>query len=258
MMAAQFHQDGKKKMKLASHTLAAALAFLAALPTPAAAQSVPMEDTPHPGQRRPQDQQQPAAAVRITLSRAVACQVGRDAAALEPLLAAAPYSAEEAAAAARILTLLQQCLDARNAITVTPVVLRGAVAEALYESRFATAQAARGPALGVAPLLRAEAATANAEAAALVPMYTMAQCTAARHGEPVRALLATDPGTPAVQAAVQALNPAFVDCARGIGNLTVDGRILRGVLAESLYRWSVVQRDGPASPWAAPAAPAAR
>jgi hypothetical protein len=29
------------------------------------------------------------------------------------------------------------------------------------------------------------------------------------------------------------------------------------MLAESLYRWSVVQRDGPTSPWAAPAAAAA-
>lgn len=243
-------------MKLAHRALAAALALLAALPAPAAAQSIPMTE-PHVSARRRAQTQSPAAA-QADLPRAIGCQIRVDAAALEPMLATSPYSTEEAGAAARILPLLQQCLRSRTAIAATPVALRGAIAEALYESRFATAQAARGPAVGVAPLLRVEAATANREGAALAPMYAMAQCTAARHGEPVRALLATDPGTPAAQAAVQALNPAFVDCARGIGNLNVDGRILRGVLAESLYRWSVVQRDGPASSWAAPPAPAAR
>jgi len=33
--------------------------------------------------------------------------------------------------------------------------------------------------------------------------------------------------------------------------LNVDGRMIRGMLAEALYRWSVVQRDGQASAWAA-------
>ena len=32
---------------------------------------------------------------------------------------------------------------------------------------------------------------------------------------------------------------------------------IRAMLAEALYRWSVVQRDGPTSAWAAPAAPPA-
>lgn len=246
-------------MTLAFRTLAAALALLALLPAPAAAQGIPTEERPIDARRRPQSQQPAtAAATRADLIRGVACQLAADAASLEPLLATAPYSSEEAAQAARILPLVQRCIGARAAFTTPPPAVRGAVAEALVKSRFATPQPARSPELGVAPLLRVEAATTRPDAATLMPAYGMAQCTAARHAEPVRALLASDPGTPAEAAAFAALNPAFGRCAVGGGPITVDGRTLRGILAESLYRWSIVQRDGPASPWAAPAAAPAR
>ena len=70
-------------------------------------------------------------------------------------------------------------------------------------------------------------------------------------------MLATDPRTPEETAALTALHPDFQACVpRGTTQLSYDPRFMRGFLAEALYRWSVVQRDGPTSPLAAPAAAA--
>lgn len=239
----------------------AALLLLALSPAPAAAQSIPPEERPLDARRRAQNQ--PAApnavaATRADLIRGVACQLERDAASLDPMLASAPYSAGEAAETARILPLARECFGGRATFTTPPAALRGAIAEALYKARFAAPQPVRAPALGVKPLLDLAAATTRPDAATLAPAYAMAQCVAARHAGPALALLASEPGSPAEGAAFGTLGPAFGECATGGGNITVDGRTLRGILAESLYRWSVVQRDGPASPWAAPAAPATR
>ena len=238
----------------------ALFAMLVALPAPAAAQygsSAPPPPPPEPrGQQQQAPAQPPAPAAVSDLHRGAACQVGREAASVEPMLATAPYSADERTEAVRVLRLLQRCLRLTAPISTSTAVLRGVIAEALYESRFATPQAARAPPLSAKPLLQVELATTRADAATLAPAYALAECTAARHGEPVRALLATEPGSAAAEAAFQALNPAFVSCVTGDTRLNVDGRTLRGMLAEMLYRWSVVQRDGPTSPLAAAAAPA--
>jgi hypothetical protein len=54
--------------------------------------------------------------------------------------------------------------------------------------------------------------------------------------------------------ALQGLTPVLSRCVPVEMTLNADRMMLRGLLAESLYRWSVVQRDGATSIWAAPAA----
>ena len=193
----------------------------------------------------------PAAAVGLgALYQGVACQAGANAASLEAMLATAPYSAQEREQASSILRLVQRCQRGTGGMSANSVILRGVIAETLLESRFPTAPAARSPVVAVAPLLNVQAATTRQDAATLAPAYTLAQCTAERQGDAVRTFLASDPGTPAEQAAFGALNPALASCISGSATLNIDLRTLRGVLAESLYRWSVVQRDGPAAPYA--------
>ncbi len=231
-----------------------AIAALAALPAPLAAQygqpSAPRQDVPRPDSSA--EAPEPASPAEVL--RGAVCQVGRDAASVEPLLAAAPYSREERNQAMRILRQVQRCLRSRDPMATSAALLRGAVAEALYESRFAAAQPAQSPALAVQPLLRPEAALDRDEAATLAPAFALAQCTAGGHGELVRGLLATEPGGPEAEAAFAALNPALGACVTAGARISVDGRTFRGMLAESLYRWSVVQRDGAGSPLAATAA----
>jgi hypothetical protein len=127
--------------------------------------------------------------------------------------------------------------------------VRGAAAESLYEAQFPTPIAARTLATAAAPMPRPRALPASIA-------HALAECIAAARQDLVRALLAADPGTLAEQAAFERFDPAFIACMPAGVRMRYDGIALRGLLAEALYRWSVVQRDGPASPLAA--APAAR
>jgi hypothetical protein len=244
----------------------ASLMLAAALPAPASAQygqptPAPAQSMPNHGQSSDRDQPQAAApaarppATAAELSAASACVIGRNAAAADPILATAPFSAAERQAAIRLSSDMQRCTHASAGLATQINKLRGAVAEALYEARFATPVAARTPALEAAPLPRPTEVEADT-LAMIAPMYQLADCATPRQPDLARAVLATDPGTPAEAAAVAALNPTFVACVPAGTQLRIDPKFLRLLFAEALYRWSVVQRDGPASAWAAAAAPA--
>lgn len=239
-------------------TLMAAL--LSALAAVAAAQY----NTPAPRQDMPQGKAQPPAANqpagptdRADIMRAVQCVVTRDAPSAEALLATSPYSSDERDKAVRLLRAADRCMRRSSAMQTSALVLRGAVAETLYESRFQQPPAPRTPAPGIAPMLRAADIAGREDAAFITSSFDLGQCTAPAHPDQVRALLATDPGSDAEVTALQALGAAFTGCVARGTQLRVDRGGIRAILAETLYRWSVVQRDGPTSPWAAPAATAA-
>lgn len=218
--------------------------------------------TPPPRQDVPQNmpsaqETAPAAATRSELLRAAACVVGRDAAPVEALLATAPFTDAERDKAIRLLRSAERCLRQRTPIVTSAPLLRGAAAEALYEARFAEPAAARTPAAAAAALLRAADVGGRDDAAFLTTSWGLADCAAPQDPDRIRALLATEPDSEAEMAALQALYPSFTACVPAGTQLRVDRGGIRGMLAESLYRWSMVQRDGPASPWAAPAAAAA-
>jgi len=239
---------------------AGAAILLAATPLRAQYGSAP---PPAPPPQIPRGDAQSSAApagpaTAAQLHAGAACLIARNANAADPLLATAPYSAAERQQAVRVLGEMQRCTRPRQTFTTSAVMIRGALAEAVYEARFTAPQAARSPALAAKPLLQPSEVASGTDAASLAAGYALAECTAAVHPELVIAYLQTEPATPAAGAALQALNPAFVGCVTGPpgSQISLDGRTIRGLLAEDLYRWSVVQRDGPASPLAA-APPAA-
>lgn len=236
--------------------LAAAM-VATAMPAPAHAQTIPPDENPAPDRRRSQPSRQAQApASRADLVRIVTCQLTADGAPIDAVLATPPYSPQEATAVEALMTRLRQCNSGRG-FSASVVALRAIAAEAALEARFPAQQAARSPELGVKPLLDVAAATARPDAGTLVTSYGMADCMAATQAGPVRALLAIEPGAPEEAAQFNnVLAPLLGRCVAtvqgGTGNISIDGRTLRGILAESLYRWSVVQRDGPASPWVRP------
>ena len=241
---------------------AGAVLLLAAAPLRAQYGSAPPPPPQMPRGGSGQSGQTAAAApaTPAQLHAAAACVIARSADAADPLLATAPYSAAERQQAVRLLGEMQRCTRPHQTFTSSAVMIRGALAEAVYKARFAAPQAARSPALAAKPLLQPSEVASGTDAAALAAGYALAECTAAAHPELVVAFLQTEPGTPAAQTALQALNPTFVGCVTGPPGtqISLDGRTIRGTLAEDLYRWSVVQRDGPTSPLAAaPAATAA-
>lgn len=236
----------------------ASAVFALALPAAAAAQygaPPPPPSMPNPPSHARADPEVESPATAPELLTAATCVIGHNAAAGDPLFATVPFTAGERQQAVRILNDLRRCAH-RPGMTSSAILIRGAVAEAAVEARFAAPQAARSPEVATAPLLRVDLATTIHDAASLAPAFALAECTARQRPELVRALLATVPASDAAGAAFTALNPAFVGCVAPGAQLNVDARTLRGLLAEDLYRWSVVQRDGPASPWAAAPAPA--
>ncbi|HYI64652.1 MAG TPA: hypothetical protein VEW71_07180 [Allosphingosinicella sp.] len=236
---------------------AAAFALLVLLSMPAAAQygSAPPPPPPEPPRRgapaAPAATTTPTPAAPAEVLRAAACAVGRDANSGNALLATLPRSPEERTAAAAFLRLAERCLALTSRLNTTALILRGAVAESLYEAQFANPATPRSPALGAAPLARPT--TQDEMATALAPMYALVDCALPRRPELARVLLTTEPRSPEESAAFQALGPAFGPCVPSGSPVNIDPRAVRSMFAESLYRWSVVQRDGPASPWAAPA-----
>lgn len=227
---------------------------------PAAAQYGSAPQTPPPAAApsgQPAAPAAPAATAPAEVLRAVACAIGRDANAGNALLATLPFSAEERTQAAAFVRVAQRCLRLREAIATSAFSLRGVVAEFLYESRFATPAAARAPALGATPLPRPAPGTDAQIVEALAPMFGLVDCATPRRPDLARALLATEPRSAAETAALTAFNPAFIACVPAGTQLRIDPRVMRNFFAEALYRWSVVQRDGPTSPWAVPAPAAA-
>lgn len=193
----------------------------------------------------------PAQTPPAEVLRAAACAIGQDAAPGTALLSTTPRSSEERTQAAALLRTAQRCLRMSDPIATSAFGARAAFAEALYEAQFATPAVARTPAVGATPLAR-PADAADQLSVALAPMYGLADCSVPRHPDLVRAVLATEPRTPEETAALQALHPDFQACVpAGTPQVSYDPRFIRGFLAEALYRWSVVQRDGPTSPWAA-------
>jgi hypothetical protein len=173
------------------------------------------------------------------------------------LLTTAAFSAEERTQAGNFARAAQRCLRLSAPLATTSYSLRGAVAEAMYENRFATPVAARAPTLGARPLPRPGSGIEAQTLEILAPMYALVDCATPRQPDLVRALLATEPRSPEEPPALAAFNPAFIACVPAGTQLRIDPRIMRNLFAEALYRWSIVQRDGPASPWAAPATPPA-
>ena len=174
------------------HALTAIAAVLIATPSPApAGQYGPMNSPPPSsaqGDRTLPQSTEPTALPEVY--RAAACVVGRDPAAASEMLATAPYSREERQKATNLLRSAQRCIRERDAIVTSSVMLRGALAEALYEAQFAAPPAARSPAVPVAPG-RIDA-SAPETAARIASAMALADCSAGTQPETVRTVLATE------------------------------------------------------------------
>lgn len=200
----------------------------------------------------------PPASATAGVSAAVECLAHRDVNAYATLPRTAPYSAAERREVQRLMPLLQRCREGHDddAFSASVPQLRAAVAAFLYARDFATAPAPRTPPLAPAPLLQPAQARNPAEIQPLAATFALFDCVTAAHPDLVRAYLATAPGSPEEQAGFRALSPGLGACLPpgGSHQLALGGAALRGVLVEMLYRWSVVQRDGAASPFATAAA----
>jgi hypothetical protein len=183
----------------------------------------------------------------------ITCLNARSATSFAFLLSTPPYSAAERREATQLMPLMQRCTGDNSSLSTNATQLRGLAAEDLYERQFTAAQAPHNPPIPVAPLLRPSAARAPSEVTPLAPSYALGDCLTAAHPDQVRTYLAAPATGDAEQTAFRALTGGLAACipAGAPRRIGVDGPTFRGILAEDLYRWSVVQRDGASSPFAA-------
>lgn len=197
--------------------------------------------------------EQAAPAADTEVRAGIVCLTGRNPGNFDFLLTTPPYSTAERREMTELMPLMQRCTGSSAPLSTSATQLRGIAAEATYERHFTNAQAPHAPPIPVAPLLKPAEARSPTEAAALAPSYALAECLVAAHPDQVRTYLAAPTSGDAEQTAFRALTGGLAACipAGAPRRIGVDGPTFRGILAEDLYRWSVVQRDGAASPFAA-------
>ncbi|MEA3039411.1 MAG: hypothetical protein QOE79_1924 [Sphingomonadales bacterium] len=169
------------------------------------------------------------------------CIAERAATASEKLLASIPESRGEAGIVyGPIGGRLAQC--AGSGVEVTNALLRGAIAQALYDRRYAGIAPPPAP-IAVPPI---DWSGNNPAAASLAPVYDLGRCAVATDPPAVRRLAATQPSSAAEGAVLGELMPKLKPCLdRGI-TFTTNRETLRAILIESLYKWSLAQRPGTA------------
>ncbi len=167
------------------------------------------------------------------------CIVSRARSASENLMAAVPGTRAEARTLwGPIASRLDQC--AGMGVYVSNMVLRGALAEALYESAFSSSSQA-APTATVEPM---QWSAENGSAATLAPLYELGRCVVAGNAGLVRRLLETEPFSQGERDTLRELRARLDPCLDAGRTYTINRESLRAVLAESLYRWASAQRSG--------------
>jgi hypothetical protein len=170
------------------------------------------------------------------------CIAERAGTASEKLLASIPESREEAGIVyGPIAARLAQCSG--SGVEVTNALLRGAIAQALYDRHFGAGVASAGTPVAVPPLDWSGNVTS---AATLAPVYDLGRCAVATDPQAVERLAASQPASSDEGARLGELMPKLKPCLdRGI-TFTTNRETLRAILVESLYKWSLAQRAGTA------------
>lgn len=217
-----------------------AASCLAAFPAAAlAAQSI---DSPPAVRVNPTEMMRSAydgAQTVAVMRRSARCIVSRARRASENLIFTVPDTdAEWRLLYGPIASRLDQC--AFMGVYVSNALLRGAIAEALYESAFRSPRPL-SPGAAVASLRWPER---HRSAASLAPIYEFGRCVVADDPEQVRQLLATEPFSAEERRKLDALGPRLQPCLVRGTTFSTNRATLRAILAESLYRWAVAQRGG--------------
>lgn len=163
------------------------------------------------------------------------CIVRRARTASENLISAVPNTNAEARIMyGPIASRLDQC--AAMGVYVSNMVLRGAIAEALYELSFPSP-----PLTSAATVEPIQWSAGNSSAATLAPIYELGRCVVAGNAPLVRRLLETEPFSQSERDALRELRPRLDPCLDRGRTYNINRESLRAILAESHYRSASVR-----------------
>ncbi|NML05064.1 hypothetical protein [Sphingomonas sp. G-3-2-10] len=169
--------------------------------------------------------------------------VAKDRANSNRLLGTMPGSAEEATV---LVELMSEGCPKFGDLTIEPALLRGTMAEALFERDFSAIGGK--PKNPVAALFAIPAMDAFNQLAPIsklkVAFLGFAQCVVAAAPKETVNLLRTEPGSASERTAFAAVAPALGPCLNDGMKIEFNRTQLRGALAEAAYRASVQARAG--------------
>lgn len=169
--------------------------------------------------------------------------VAKDRANSNRLLGTMPGSAEEANVLVQFMS--EGCPEFGD-LTIEPALLRGTMAEALFERDFSSIGGKpKNPVAALFAIPAMEAFTQLAPIAKLkVALLGFADCVVAAVPKETVKMLRTDPGGADERAAFTAIAPALGPCLNDGVKIEFNRTQLRGALAEAAYRASVQARAG--------------
>ena len=170
------------------------------------------------------------------------CVAERQATRVENLLKSAPGSKLEADLATSLQSRMDNCLKT-DSISFTTYLLRGGLAEVLYQREFPQGLPAAKPAAEIVSAW-VEPRLNERGSQALELMHSAARCLVTRQPERVSELLAMEAMTPAEMRVIRTLQDDLGACL--IAGMTFNGnrQSLRALLAEAALEYGRAQRDG--------------
>jgi hypothetical protein len=173
------------------------------------------------------------------------CLVAGNGPAAMALLAAEPGSIEETRARKRLMPSNETpCLRFVPDLRMENTLLRGSLAEVLYEDKFGAPPAATAAASSEASPSGGKVMWTNSTPADKgVASYLVAKCYVRRDPAGSHALLATTVGSKEERAALRGMSPDFSACTSSGRTATLNRLILRYAVAEALYQRALSLRS---------------
>ena len=175
------------------------------------------------------------------MRRSIQCVVQRARRSAETLLRTiSDTNAEYRLIYGPIASRLDQC--SHMGVEVSNILLRGAIAEALFRVEFSS----RLPQARGAEVMPIRWPPGHANAADLGPVYELGRCVVAQNPRRIHELLKTEPYSPDERSRFSELGPRLQGCLDAGATFSTNCETIRAVLAEALYQWALAQRAAPA------------
>lgn len=189
------------------------------------------------------DAQAPGGA-RTTMFQFAQCIVSRDKGRVARMLELPVDSAEYLRLSKRLFEATDdECLS-DGGLSFNPTLFAGALFEALYVRDFKFSAPAAFPATVTTPYVALYAAPYSATARQALALEQFGECVARAEPVEARKLLLAMPGTATEREQFALLTPRFGGCVVKGSTVAMSKSIIRGALAEGMYRLSRVIVDG--------------
>ncbi|MGQ0659270.1 hypothetical protein [Sphingosinicella sp.] len=137
-----------------------------------------------------------------------------------------------------------ECLSGSGSLYFSPSLLRGGIFQALYAREFRSGAPTDFSAVTTTGYRQLYEGELHPEVHSAVALEQFGECVSRADAAGVQTLLRQIAGSAGERAAIQALAPRFAACIPRNETIRFSPSVLKGALAEGIYRLSVAAREG--------------